>query len=196
MATIRSSASTVRPADRSLVGAQRRRASSTPSIPPVAPRRPLAAAIDPALEAAAFGFDFNPTVDRIRVDVQHRAEPAPQPRHRRDRHQSRTPAHRRSTASWPIVVGDPNAGTAPQGRRRGVHQLRRRGDPDAAVRRRRGNRHAGDPEPAERRDPQHRRAARRRSSRRRRRSTSPPTATPCSPCRPVRSVPVPTPRRR
>ena len=41
--------------------------SSTRSIRPPAAATAVGAAIDPALESPAFGFDFNPTVDRIRV---------------------------------------------------------------------------------------------------------------------------------
>jgi uncharacterized surface protein with fasciclin (FAS1) repeats len=58
----------VRPADRSLVAL-----SGTGVVYTVDPASgaatAVASALDPALEAAAFGFDFNPMVDRIRVDV-------------------------------------------------------------------------------------------------------------------------------
>ena len=119
-------------------------------------------AIDPALKSAAFGFDFNPTVDRIRR-CQHGAKPPPQPRHRVDRHE---PRHRRTDdrRQARFAEGDPNAGESPRRSARRTPTGCRR-HPDVALRRRRHHRLAGDPDAAERRDPQHRRLARCRCSR-------------------------------
>ena len=63
-------------------------------------------AIDPALESTAFGFDFNPTVDRIRVGASTgqnlRLNPDTGSIGR-----TRTPVHRRSTASSPSPTVTP-----------------------------------------------------------------------------------------
>jgi uncharacterized surface protein with fasciclin (FAS1) repeats len=58
----------MRPANRGIVGLSGGGIVYTID-PESAAATAVGAAIDPALEAAAFGFDFNPTVDRIRVGV-------------------------------------------------------------------------------------------------------------------------------
>jgi uncharacterized surface protein with fasciclin (FAS1) repeats len=102
----------VRPADRSLVALSG--AGVVYTVDPAAgAATAVAAAIDPALEAAAFGFDFNPTVDRIRVDVGTGQNLRLNP-------ETGTIGTNPDTGAPTIdgklayVVGDPNAGTAPK----------------------------------------------------------------------------------
>ena len=102
----------VRPADRSLVAL-----SGTGVVYTVDPASgaatAVATALDPALEAAAFGFDFNPTVDRIRVDVSTGQNLRLNP-------DTGTIGTNPDTGAPTVdgklayVVGDPNAGTAPK----------------------------------------------------------------------------------
>jgi uncharacterized surface protein with fasciclin (FAS1) repeats len=58
----------LRPANQTVVGLSRNGVVYTID-PTDASATAVGAGIDPTTEAAAFGFDFNPTVDRIRVDV-------------------------------------------------------------------------------------------------------------------------------
>ena len=153
-----------RPADGSVVGLTGGGVVYTID-PATAAATAVGAAIDPALESASFGFDFNPTVDRIRVG----ASTGQNLRLNPDTGSIGTnPDTGAPTIDGKLTFadGDPNAGASPKVGRRGVHQLGCRRHPDAALRRRRRHRLAGDPDAAERRDPQHRRLARCRSSRR------------------------------
>ena len=126
-----------------------RRAGSTRSTRSRARARAIAGGpFTPALNGGAFGFDFNPTVDRIRIVSRRRPEPAAQP--------ERPVRHERRGA--PIRGRRRGCRAEPRRHRFRLHKQRARGNRDAAVRDRQRARHAGPSEPAERRHAEHRRA--------------------------------------
>ena len=111
------------------------------------------APFSPAVSGGAFGFDFNPTVDRIRLTSDGRQNLRLHP------DTGRRGGGRRDARVRHVGCRE-RLGAA--GRGVGLHEQRARRDDDPALRHRRGARRPRSPEPAEQRHARDRRAARRR----------------------------------